>query len=559
MKTALMFKWIESHYNSIKSSAVLMIILSVPAVYGLVYLTGGPNVYTHSMYVPILIGSLVFGMRGGIVVGVIAGATLGPFMPLDTVTMEPQTAVSWLYRSGFFVIMGILCGAFSDSIQRYLKHLKWFTLHDTDTGLPDRSALMNDLKILKSTGKGAGPKALVVVSIENALELEVTFGPDVTGGIIKQMASDIVELLGDKTEVYRISTYLLAALLFTEERDDNRTVRARLMDKFRSPVSYKDISLHADIRAGYTDLSKSNQEPIRYLQEAEAALRSACERAHTWAIYTPELNHGAARENLELLGELKEAVDRKQLALHYQPKVSFNSGAVLGVEALMRWTHPKLGNVPPGKFIPRAEQSTLIDMLTEWAIDTALAQLVEWKKSGIVLSVAVNISTRNLLEPNFAARVLKQLDNYKVNGGSLELEVTEWALMKDIRHSFANISKLSKAGVIFSIDDFGTGYASLEYLKDFPASSIKIDQIFIREIWDRKRPELIVESSVNMAHLLEIKAVAEGVEDIASYKLLCDLGCDVAQGYFISRPVPAPEFAEWYKKSGGIFKTEDRS
>ena len=158
------------------------------------------------------------------------------------------------------------------------------------------------------------------------------------------------------------------------------------------------------------------------------------------------------------------------------------------------------------------------------------------------------------MQPDFAVKVLKLLDRHKVKGASLELEVTEWALMKDLRYASANMAQLTNAGIFFSIDDFGTGYASLQYLKDFPASSIKIDQVFIRRICERKRPELIVASSVDLAHGLEMEAVAEGVEDIASYKLLCGLGCDIAQGYFISRPAPAPEFAEWYKKSGGMFK-----
>lgn len=552
MKTELIFNWIEGHNNSIKSSVILMLILFIPAIYGLVYLTGGANMYTHSLYLPILLGGFIFGIKGGLLVGVIAGFTLSPFMPIDTVPMKPQQTVNWLYRTGFFVAMGFLGGAAKDSVSRYVEHVKWFTQHDAESGLPNRSALIDVLKKMNNRKILIRSKILAVISIENALELEATFGPDITTEAVRQLASSIGELLGNKTAVYRISTYHIAALIPVEKKNVEG-VRNQLEEEFRRPFSFKGISLHADIRVGYADLSKPRQEPSQYLQEAEAALKEACERAHTWAVFSPELDHGPARENLELLGELMEAVNRKQLELHYQPKVSLTSGAVLGVEALMRWTHPKLGNVPPGKFIPRAEQSTLIDMLTEWAIDEALTQMVEWRQEGINLPVAVNISTRNLLQPNFADKVLNLLNRHKVEGSSLEFEITEWALMTDIRYAFANMSQLSRAGIVFSIDDFGTGYASLQYLKDFPASSIKIDQIFIRRIWESKRPELIVESSVNLAHGLEIAAVAEGVEDLASYNLLAVLGCDIAQGYYISRPVPGLEFAEWYKKSDGIF------
>ena len=214
LKTALSFEWIERHYNSIKSSAILMIILSIPAVYGLVYLTGGANAYSHSMYALILFAGFVFGIKGGVIVGVIAGVTLGPFMPIDTVTMEPQQAVNWIYRSGFFVIIGFLSGAASDSTRRYMKHVKWLTQHDAVSGLSNRSALIDSLKTLKHGRHTKGAGTLAVISIENVLELETAFGPDVTGEAVMQLATGIGGLLGDKAEVYRISTYHIAVLFF---------------------------------------------------------------------------------------------------------------------------------------------------------------------------------------------------------------------------------------------------------------------------------------------------------------------------------------------------------
>jgi EAL domain-containing protein (putative c-di-GMP-specific phosphodiesterase class I) len=219
----------------------------------------------------------------------------------------------------------------------------------------------------------------------------------------------------------------------------------------------------------------------------------------------------------------------------------------------MRWQHPKLGNVLPENFIPRAEKSTLIDLLTEWAIDNALAQLVRWKQEGLELSVAVNVSSRNLLQPGFVDMVLRLLAHHQVDGKLLELEVTEGALMLDIEHIIVKLMELSNVNIIISIDDFGTGYSSLQYLSSLPASTIKVDQSFIQTLQDGAGSMHIVEAAVHLAHGLGMKVVAEGVEDKFSYDFLARIGCDVAQGFFISHPLPARELAEWYKEWNGYF------
>nr|WP_281432347.1 EAL domain-containing protein [Desulfatitalea alkaliphila] len=253
-----------------------------------------------------------------------------------------------------------------------------------------------------------------------------------------------------------------------------------------------------------------------------------------------------ARENLRILGELYEALNRGQLDLHYQPKVAIAGGAVHGVEGLLRWHHPERGLVPLDKFISRAETSTLIDLLTATALEKALVQWVQWQRQGIHVTVAVNVSTRNLLQPGFTEMVLDLLERHGVDGAALELEITEGALMVDAQRIIQKLANLAAAGIAISVDDFGTGYSALQYLNALPITGIKLDQAFIRHLPQDTRMAGIVKAMVNLAHNLEIQVVAEGVDSQAAYDFLARVGCDLAQGYHISPPLPADDFTAWF-------------
>jgi diguanylate cyclase len=307
-----------------------------------------------------------------------------------------------------------------------------------------------------------------------------------------------------------------------------------------------EISLHGDIRTAHMTFQAPVPQPESFCKAPKPRSDSRPQRAAGRGLHRRDGRHRAGE--CRILGELYEALNRRQLALYYQPKVVIATGAVHGVEGLMRWHHPSRGHVPLEKFIARAETSTLIDMLTATAIDQALSQWVLWQQQGIQLVVAVNISTRNLLQPGFTDMVLDQLDRHGVDGEALELEITEGALMVDARRTIQKLTHLAAARIAISVDDFGTGYSALQYLNALPISSIKLDQAFIRDLPDDARMAGIVEAMVGLAHTLGIKVVAEGVADQAAFDFLGRVGCDLAQGYHISPPLPAPDFSTWLGK-----------
>ena len=289
---------------------------------------------------------------------------------------------------------------------------------------------------------------------------------------------------------------------------------------------------------------------------AEAALIFAKQTSRDMVAYNPAIKT-ATEENISLLGQLRHALKMGQLALHYQPKVQIDTGRIYGAEALIRWEHPSRGMIPPVKFIPRAEQSTLIDVITEFVLEQAIQQLAAWQKAGIDVSISVNISTRNLLKPGFTDLVVRLLNQYDLPGELLELEITEGSLMVDVEHTIDELKRLTQLKIVISIDDFGTGYSSLQYLHQLPISVLKIDQSFVRRLPEDQGAVYIMEAAVMLAHNLGLQAIAEGVENKQIYQFLAKLGCDMAQGYLIAKPLPAEKFVEWYSQYAGVYHHSD--
>jgi EAL domain-containing protein (putative c-di-GMP-specific phosphodiesterase class I)/GGDEF domain-containing protein len=552
MTRALFFEWFDrQHRRSLHMIAIPTLLLMVLGIYCLVYMTGGIKfVYSHSMYIPILISGFTLGIRGGVLVGVFAGIVLGPLMPIDVATGEMQDVANWTFRMGIFTLIGFLSGAASDSASFYQEKLRWLSRHNHSTRLRNRSALIDHLNELSFHKSDHNTFFLVVISFENAMELKSAFGFAIIEEAIEQLARRFANSQF-QVDIYHTETTQIAILSRIEDPNIESLLH-ELKEACREPILYNDVLIHIDTRMGYITFHDANESADAYLHQAEAALTVAYETSRDSMAYSPKMM-SATEDNISLLGELKDAVRNGQISLHYQPKVDIATGEVYGVEALMRWNHPKRGNIPPSEFIPRAEQSTLIDLITEFALEKSIAQLAEWQKEGIYVTVAVNISTHNLLQSNFTDFIVRLLSQHDVSGEFLELEITEGALMMDVERTIDELRRLSDLKIIISIDDFGTGYSSLKYLHQLPISLIKIDQSFVQRLPSDKGAAYILEAAVMLAHNMGIKAIAEGVERKEIYEFLYELGCDMAQGYMISRPMAAKDFEVWYQACQGRY------
>jgi len=268
-----------------------------------------------------------------------------------------------------------------------------------------------------------------------------------------------------------------------------------------------------------------------------------------FSMYVAETDPNSLR-SLRMENDLRTAITDGTLQLYYQPKIHLQSRSLSGVEALLRWIHPEHGFIPPIELIPLAERTGLIRPLTRWIVDTALSQQAEWAASGLRISVAINLSIWDLEDPSLVRYIEQRIREYDATPERIEFEITESMMMTDPEGTLTTLKRLRQLGVRLSIDDFGTGFSSLAYLKRFPVTAIKIDKTFVQKIPDSEKDQAIVRSIVSLAHSLELDVVGEGVEDIACMNLLGELGCDIAQGYHISRAVRADELVQWLTKSG---------
>ncbi|GGC75315.1 putative bifunctional diguanylate cyclase/phosphodiesterase [Undibacterium terreum] len=499
----------------------------------------------HVLFIPVLIAAFVYGIPGGLLIALACGIAIDPLLALLGLNTADRGLENWLYQVITFVLIGGL-GALANSAV----HLHWMRLRliarlAPNTGLPNAHALLMALEKLAGSRQSETSHVLGVVTVYNSDEMSSAFGFCVLDDSMRKLAICATGCLPAGAAVFRIGTEQLGFLSAAGENAMS-TLLARLNTAFRQPLMHQDQPIHADTRIGYVAIHGFLEEPESYLRKALAASLQASQSRHDISLYRSGMR-ARARDNLTILGELIGGMEREEVYLHYQPKVSLSTGAVVGVEALIRWKHPQRGLLQPATFIPRAEQSTLIHALTEFAIERALHQAVAWRNAGMMVPIAVNVSPQNLMQPGFCNIVQGLLARCGGSSELLELEVTEGSMVGDIDLVAAELHQLNKLGVQIAIDDFGTGYSSLTYLDRLPVSILKIDQSFIRRMFSEESSIDIVDAVVSVAHKKGVRIVAEGVESQAVFDILKQLGCDVAQGYGIGKPMPPAEFEAWYR------------
>jgi len=341
--------------------------------------------------------------------------------------------------------------------------------------------------------------------------------------------------------------YLVALIVPDPAAAAALVVTERIRRSLERPFMVEGLSLQVEASIGIAQYPEHGRDGDTLIQHADLAMYVAKSGSQGFQVYATKYDqHSRAR--LALLGQLRRAIDEGQLVLHYQPKVELATGAVAGVEALLRWQHPSRMLIPPGEFVPFAEHTGLIRPLTLFVLDAALRQAAEWRAAGLDLEVAVNLSARNVVDPQLPQDVRAALDRWGVPAGTLQLEITESALMGEPARAGEVLTTLSRMGVSLSLDDFGTGYSSLASLKRLPVDEIKIDRSFVSHMAGIESDAVIVRSTIDLGHNLGVRVVAEGVETAEAWGLLADLGCDVAQGFLVGRPMPPDDVPGWVER-----------
>jgi diguanylate cyclase len=333
---------------------------------------------------------------------------------------------------------------------------------------------------------------------------------------------------------------------------------ARIQRALHDPFMLKELPLHVEASIGIALFPEHGESVDLLLQRADVAMYVAKRTGSGFAFYDEHKDdHTPTR--LTLIGDLRQALERNELVVHYQPQVELATGRVSGVEALLRWAHPTRGLLQPDDFMPAAERSGLMDRLTRYVINEALRHQQLWRRAGRELPVAVNISMLNLLDPAFPADVVALLDRWGAPASSLGLEITEHTVVADRVRVEEVLRWLAEHGVTIAIDDFGTGYSSLALLRRLPLHGIKIDRSFVQAMTSDHDDAVIVRSTIELAHNLGLKVIAEGVATSDIYEELLRLGCDVAQGFYLGAALPPQELAQWLDEAHSVAGTRDHA
>jgi diguanylate cyclase (GGDEF)-like protein len=424
-------------------------------------------------------------------------------------------------------------------------------LHDSLTDLPNRTLLRQRLtEATELAHEHRTSVGVLLLDVDRFKEVNDTLGYQNGDLLLREIGDRLVATLPENATVARLGSDEFAVLV-PEVANPNAVlaVARLLMAALETPFSVDDLSVEVEATIGVSVFPEHSADGETLLRRADVAMQRAKETHIGLEIYATE-HETYSRRRLGLIADLRRALDGDELVLLYQPQLDLQTGQVIGVEALLRWDHPAAGRIGPDEFIPLAERSGLIHPLTAHVLELACTQCQAWRDDGLELSVAVNLSARNLIEVDLVERVRGLLARHNLPASALVLEITESTVMADPVKVTDVVRRLRDEGLSVSIDDFGTGYSSLAALRHLPISEIKIDKSFVIGMLDDPNDATIVRSAVELAHNLHLVAVAEGVETEGARDALAALGCDVAQGFFFARPMPASDLTGWLRRPG---------
>jgi diguanylate cyclase (GGDEF)-like protein len=422
--------------------------------------------------------------------------------------------------------------------------------HDALTNLPNR-VLFHDrvTQAIRSAKRENRKLAIMLLDLDHFKEINDTMGHYNGDLLLKQVAVRLDSVRRKSDTLARLGGDEFAIMLSVIISDeDTAKVAEKIRSAMRQPFILEGLSIDVQASVGAVVFPTNGENVDTLLQRVDVAMYVAKKHGKGFVVYSPQLDEYSPKR-LTLIGELRHALENDELVLHYQPKVDSKSDKIIGAEALVRWNHPIHGLMPPDKFISLAERSGLIRNLTHWVLKNALRQGVSWRDQGLDMEISVNLSARNLLDPDLPDVVAGLMASYDFPPESLMLEITETMIMTDPDKALEVLNRIAQMGVHFSIDDFGTGYSSLSYLKKLPISEIKIDKSFVMEMIDNENDTVIVHATIGLAHNLGLKVVAEGVESREILDKLKALGCDVLQGFYINQPMDAESFTAWNSSS----------
>jgi diguanylate cyclase (GGDEF)-like protein len=465
--------------------------------------------------------------------------TVGQFVRIGALAVGLATAT---------VLLAMARGA--TTVRERLRESEHHAITDALTGLGNRRHLLERLDAKIAEAESSGVRlALLLIDLDGFKELNDTLGHYAGDEVLRQIGPRLRPLLRHDDVLARLGGDEFAVALEPGDEVGASAAALRLRAALERSFQVADVSVHVDASVGIALFPDHGRDGVGLLQRADVAMYEAKRMRTGHEVYAPGRDRHS-RQRLSLIGELRSALDAGQLRVVYQPQAELATGLVGGVEALVRWAHPSLGLLAPAQFLPLAEQSGLTRGLTKTVLDRALAEIGELRRKGFDVTVAVNLGPADLLDLGLPLEISRLLDLHAFPPAALELEVSENIVMSDPSRTIDVLRRLHEIGVAVSLDDFGAGQSSLAHLKQLCVDQLKIDQSFVVNIADDPHDAAIVRSTVDLAHRLNLRVIAEGVETHAAWELLSDCACDQAQGHFVARPMPREALVAWLHAIG---------
>jgi len=469
-------------------------------------------------------------------------------------SLDANMLLAQIFKAGgyFFLMQGVYLVTIEGPMRQQKRaeaQIQYLAFHDELTGLGNRRLLTERLEAELNRARRSGARlAVLLLDLDRFKTINDTLGHSSGDQLLIAVAERLRQAIAPSTHVYRMGgdefTVLLSELESVEAAEQ---MAGRLLKEFEAPIVFNGTGYHITVSIGIAIGPEDGDTPELLLKHADAALYCAKSDRNAYRIYDPSMSD-SAHERFQLENDLRRALDEDQFYLVYQPLVDLRNGRVTGVEALLRWMHPERGNIPPGVFIPIAEETGLINEIGEWVIRTACAQNKAWQDAGLPpFIVSVNLSMRQFHQHDLADRIRAILEETGLEPRWVGLEITE-SMTADVEFAYETLRKLKEVGVQISLDDFGTGYSSLSYLKRYPIDKLKIDRSFVADLERDGNDAAIVSTIAAMARHLNLRVTAEGVESEEQLRFLRAELCEEAQGFYYTRPVTADAFVEWFEE-----------
>lgn len=466
-----------------------------------------------------------------------------------TARLESQLSIASLIITGLAIFLALALGS---HINRRLSEksvaLEHLALYDKLTGLPNRTLLFDRIEQAQARANRADSSfALLVLDLDNFKEINDTLGHHFGDLILIEVSKNLKKSLRGSDSLTRLGGDEFAILLHDTDVDGTNVCVTRIINNLKAPIEAEGTQIECRASIGCAVYPQHGEDPKNLLKHADIAMYQ-CKQSHSsFVTYDPGHDSYSVR-NLSLMNDLRKAVEQDQITVHYQPMIDVNSKITVAIEALARWDHHELGVISPGEFIQIAERIGIIEKLTFSVLNQALQTLDSLIKKGYNLNLSINISSFCLQNSFFPEQLISVLQKAGISPNRIELELTESAVMHNLDSARNILNQLHNAGFIIAIDDFGTGFSSLAYLKELPVDILKIDRSFIFDI-DNKKSDAIVRSIIELAHNLDFKVIAEGIETEKTLMHLQEINNDIVQGYLFSRPLPSDEMKQWLEES----------